>query len=87
MLSKAEKYKEAIEVYNLLEQKTGVQEELIFQKQPLFIQLGKIEECVADIEKLVKLYPSDTRYIGLIGDTLVTARDREVKFWVSQAEE
>lgn len=26
-------------------------------------------------------------YIGLIGDTLVTARDREVKFWVNQAGE
>lgn len=68
MLSKAERYKEAIEVYNLLEQKTGIQEELIFQKQPLFIKLGKIEDCVNDIEKLVKLYPSDTRYIGLIGE-------------------
>jgi tetratricopeptide (TPR) repeat protein len=68
MLSKAGKYKEAIDVYNKLEQKTGVQEELIFQKQPLFIKLGKIEESVNDIEKLVKLYPSETRYIGLIGE-------------------
>lgn len=68
MLSKAGKYKEAIEVYNQLEQKTGIQEELIFQKQPLFIKLGKIEESVNDIEKLVKLYPSETRYIGLIGE-------------------
>ena len=68
MLSKAGRYKEAIDVYNQLEQKTGVQEELVFQKQPLFIKLGKIEESVNDIEKLVKLYPSETRYIGLIGE-------------------
>lgn len=68
MLSKAEKYKEAIDVYNILEQKTGVQEELVFQKQPLFIKLGKIEESIQDIEKLIKLYPTDTRYIGLIGE-------------------
>ena len=68
MLSKAGRYKEAIDVYNQLEQKTGVQEELIFQKQPLFIKLGKIEESVNDIEKLVKIYPSETRYIGLIGE-------------------
>ena len=68
MLSKAERYKDAIDVYNQLEQKTGVQEELIFQKQPLFIKLGKIEDCVNDIEKLVKIYPSETRYIGLIGE-------------------
>jgi tetratricopeptide (TPR) repeat protein len=67
MLSKAGKYKDAIDVYNQLEQKTGVQEELIFQKQPLFIKLGKVEESVNDIEKLVKMYPSETRYIGLIG--------------------
>ncbi len=68
MLSKAGRYKEAIDVYNQLEQKTGVQEELVFQKQPLFIKLGKVEEWVKDIEKLVKLYPSETRYIGLIGE-------------------
>jgi tetratricopeptide (TPR) repeat protein len=68
MLAKSEKYKEAIDVYNLLEEKTGVSEELIFQKQPLFIKLGKIDESVKDIEKLVKLYPSDVRYIGLIGE-------------------
>ncbi len=68
MLAKADRYKEAIDVYNQLEQKTGVQEELIFQKQPLYIKLGKVEESVKDIEKLVKMYPSDTRYIGLIGE-------------------
>lgn len=68
MLSRAGKYKEAIDVYNQLEQKTGVQEELIFQKQPLFIKLGKVDECVKDMEKLVKLYPSETRYISLIGE-------------------
>jgi len=68
MLAKSEKYKEAIDVYNLLEEKTGISEELVFQKQPLFIKLGKIDESIKDIEKLVKLYPSDTRYIGLIGE-------------------
>lgn len=68
MLTRAEKYKEAIDVYNLLEQKTGVQEELIFQKQPLYIKLANVEDCVNDIEKLVKLYPSEPRYIGLIGE-------------------
>lgn len=68
MLSKAEKYSDAIDVYNLLESKIGVQEELVFQKQPLFIKQGKIEESVQDIEKLVKAYPDELRYIGLIGE-------------------
>lgn len=68
MLARAEKYKEAIDVYNLLEEKTGVSEELVFQKQPLFIKLGKIDESVKDVEKLIKLYPSETRYIGLVGE-------------------
>lgn len=68
MLSKAERYKDAIDVYNQLEQKTGVQEELIFQKQPLYIKLDKVEDCITDIEKLVKLYPSESRYVGLIGE-------------------
>lgn len=68
MLTKAEKYKEAIDVYNQLEQKTGVQEDLIFQKQPLYIKLGKVDDCIKDIEKLAKEYPEQTRYIALIGE-------------------
>lgn len=68
MLSKAGKYKEALEAYTILEQKTGVSEELIFQKQPLWMKLGKVDECVADVEKLIKLYPEDMRYVGLIGE-------------------
>ena len=72
MLAKSEKYKEAIDVYNLVEEKTGVTEELVFQKQPLFIKLGKIDESVQDIEKLVKLYPSETRYIGLVGEVYLS---------------
>ncbi|HNE50785.1 MAG TPA: tetratricopeptide repeat protein [Chitinophagales bacterium] len=68
MLSKANKYKEALAVYDELEQKTGVQEELVFQKQPLYIKLGRVEDCVKDIEKLVKLYPDETRYVNLIGE-------------------
>ena len=68
MLTKANKYREAIDAYNLLEQKTGVSEELTFQKQPLFIKLGKIDEGAKDIEKLVKAYPDEPRYIGLIGE-------------------
>jgi tetratricopeptide (TPR) repeat protein len=72
MLAKAEKYKEAIDVYNMLEEKTGISEELIFQKQPLFIKLGKIEECVKDIEKLIQLYPAETRYIGLVGEVYMS---------------
>lgn len=72
MLAKAEKYKEAIDVYNMLEGKTGISEELIFQKQPLFIKLGKIEDCVKDIEKLIQLYPSETRYIGLVGEVYMS---------------
>lgn len=72
MLARAEKYKEAIDVYNLLEEKTGVSEELVFQKQPLYIKLGKIEESIKDVEKLVKLYPSETRYIGLVGEVYMS---------------
>lgn len=68
MLAKAGKYKEAIDVYNLLEQKTGVQEEIIFQKQPMYIKLGRVDEAVADVEKLVKIYPADARYLLLIGE-------------------
>ncbi|MFN8282690.1 MAG: tetratricopeptide repeat protein [Chitinophagales bacterium] len=68
MLSRANKFKEAIDVYNLVEQKTSVSEELIFQKQPLFIKLGKIDDAIKDVEKLVKLYPEETKYQALVGE-------------------
>jgi tetratricopeptide (TPR) repeat protein len=68
MLSRSNQLKEAIDVYNLVEQKTSISEEVIFQKQPLYIKLGKIDDAVKDVEKLVKLYPDEPRYVALIGE-------------------
>lgn len=68
MLTQGKKLKEAIDVYNLLEQKTGVQEEIILQKQPLWIQLNKVEEAVQDAEKLIALYPNEPRFYLMAGE-------------------
>jgi tetratricopeptide (TPR) repeat protein len=62
MLSQAKLYKESINVLNLVEQKTGISENLIMLKQPLWIQLNKIDEAVSDVEKLIELYPREENY-------------------------
>lgn len=68
MLAQAKLYKQSVSVLNLLEQKTGVSEHLILLKQPLWIQQNKITEAVADIEKLIKLYPREEDYYLMIAE-------------------
>ena len=68
MLAQAKLYKESVDVLNQLEQKIGVSEHLILLKQPLWIQQNKVEEAVADVEKLIQLYPREADFYLMIAE-------------------
>lgn len=62
------KYQKAIDVYNKIEDQVGVNESLTTQKVQLYDNLGKKDEAVAEYEKLIKLYPDETRYYALLAE-------------------
>jgi len=61
-LVKAEEGEQAIQVFNQLEAKRGVNEELAKRKHKIWQQLGKKKEAAAEYEQLVAKYPENVDY-------------------------
>jgi tetratricopeptide (TPR) repeat protein len=62
MLSNNGKLKEAIAALNKVEEYMGINEEVVFQKQKLYLKLNDVKGAVAEMQKLIKENPEETRY-------------------------
>jgi len=62
------KIEEAIKVYNQIEKKEGVTEDVSMQKQKLYLTLDKFSKAVEEIEKLSAVSPGDTRYYAMLAE-------------------
>jgi len=51
------KYTEAINVYNLIEEKAGVSEEITIQKEKIYIYLVDLPKAEAELKKLIDAFP------------------------------
>lgn len=74
-LSKADKPQAALTVFDQLEQKTGVIEELVFQKQRLFLKLDRVEDAANEVKKLISMNPAEIKYYLVLGD-IYSSNDR-----------
>lgn len=57
----------AINVYNELESKIGVYEEVIRHKHTLYMGMGNTKMAAAELEKLIEKFPNNTSYWHLLG--------------------
>ena len=64
------KPEEAIKVYNRAENILGISEVSSLQKQKIFLQQGKIEESIAEGEKLLNTFPDEENYVLGFAETL-----------------
>jgi tetratricopeptide (TPR) repeat protein len=64
----ANKYQDAIKVYDKIEKATGINEEVIINKQRLYIKLGSVDKAALEIQKLIESNPKESRYYGLLAD-------------------
>lgn len=66
MRSSAEEYTKALALFNHLEGKQGVNEELAYQKQRIYLKLNEVDSAVFEIQKLISHYPDNPRYYALL---------------------
>lgn len=78
MLVKAEKLEEAVKVYDLYESRFGMDEEVIAQKQRLYVRMGKIEKAASEVRRLINSDPKEPRYYKMLAD-LYEANDMKDK--------
>lgn len=76
-LSNAGKKTEAIEAYNTLEGKVGINEQISIEKQQLYTSMGNTEKAFAEIQKLIDNNPFETRYLGVLADLYLQYGDAQ----------
>lgn len=64
----AKNYKAALTVYDKMEARFGVGEDLIRQKEQLYLMLGKPEKAVEELKKLIQAAPGESRYQGMLAE-------------------
>jgi tetratricopeptide (TPR) repeat protein len=75
LLSKAEKTAAALDVFDSLERKVGVMEELVYQKQKLLLKQSRVEDAADEIRKLIAQDTAEVRYYQLLAEVF-DANDR-----------
>lgn len=68
LFASIEKRKKALEVYNKLEKRIGVNENISLEKHKLYTALGNKKMAYAEIKKLIKQNPYQSRFYGLLAD-------------------
>lgn len=61
---------EAVKIYNRAETILGISEVSSLQKQKIFLEQGKVDEAIAEGEKLLAAYPDEERYVMGFAETL-----------------
>lgn len=64
----AQRYSEAIEAYDMIEEKIGVSEEITLQKEKIYLLQNKFTKAIEEIQKLVKAFPTETKYLNYLAD-------------------
>jgi len=71
LYTKTGNYKKSVELYDYIEGKAGVNENLSIAKQRLFLQLGNKTKAYNEIQKLIKHYPGEAQYYGILAEMYI----------------
>lgn len=80
----SEKYKDALVSLDEIEKRIGISEEIVRQKEKIYIKLNDIESAAAEVQKLIKAYPDEIHYKGLLADLYLANEMPEKAFAIYQ---
>lgn len=84
LYKQTKEYEKAIAAYDRLEMISGIAENLSFEKFQLYLLASKPKKGVAEIDKLINKYPSETRYRVLRGDIFMQQKMPQKAFEIYQ---
>lgn len=71
------KLKETLPLYDRLEERMGISEELIMHKNKIHIQLGQPDSAISEMQKLIESNPTEPRYYGILADIYTELGDNQ----------
>lgn len=63
LYSKVGQLENAIKVYDQFEKNFGLDEQVVGEKKNLYIRMGKFNEAVTEVEKLIDAFPGEVEYL------------------------
>lgn len=75
---------DAISVYDRLEEKAGITEELSMKKQSIYLQANKVNKAVEELEKLISYYPAEPKYYAVLAEVCLNNGLNEKAEWAYQ---
>tara|TARA_B100000927_G_scaffold291728_1_gene296268 strand:+ start:21285 stop:23015 length:1731 start_codon:yes stop_codon:yes gene_type:complete len=76
----AKKIKKAIQVYNQIQEKTGVDKLLSMQKHSLYIQLKDFDGALNELELLIKTFPEDIEAMEMLSELYLLNNEQDKAF-------
>lgn len=67
-LTRDNQFKPALDVYNDLESKIGLQENIAVERHKIYIKQNKLEEAANEIQKLIDQFPGEPDYSNMLAD-------------------
>jgi tetratricopeptide (TPR) repeat protein len=59
---------DAVKVYNRIEERVGVSEEVSMQKLKIYKTQGNFDKSVEEAQKLIRAFPKEAKYYGMLGE-------------------
>jgi len=84
LYKQTKQYDKAIAAYDKLESISGIAENLSFEKFQLYLLINKPKKGVAEIDRLIKKYPTESKYQVLRGDIFMQQKMPEKAFEIYQ---
>jgi tetratricopeptide (TPR) repeat protein len=63
-----QKYDAALAMYARLEQITGLNDDLVANRQKIYLKQGNVEKAAAELEQLIAANPNEARYYLMLGE-------------------
>lgn len=82
--SRAKRYKDALDVYDVLEKRRGVHESISFAKNNIFIKLEQFNKVEKELKKLIRFYPDEIQYYSMLADYYLANKMDEKAYEVYQ---
>lgn len=74
---RAKDYKNAIRMLDEAEKISGPTEEIIYNKEQLYLTIRKPKKAIAEIQKLINTNPGNTKYEGMLADLYMNTGEQQ----------
>lgn len=61
-------YKKALDTYNKIEKKVGINEDLSIVKEHIYIEIGDIDRAASELKALIAAFPDEIRFQQMLAD-------------------